>query len=251
MKQDQLTLIKRMKEDAAAECVNGPLELSSKIHTFSITVNEEISARQSSGHADFINQFTCIGDWFELLLRNQYRGAIGQLFTELSAPDTKPSWCAEAVIGWPFDFDRFAPADDSTKRRLIAETMRDAIVWFAENTNQNHAPIEAAFREIEKNEFVRKGHLKTSIPSPNGKLVVRLGFEHKLEGVELFVTFTKPRSKKSLGRAPLGLCPYRPWLLGNLHKFASWKRNDFNIDVPPSANWSASVDWKKVVKDGV
>ncbi len=238
----------RLDAETTQELRDAPIDLSCKIHTFAVDVEKEVSRQYTTDRTTFVNQFTCISDWFEVLLRNVYRGAVQQLLIKLT-PDIEQPDLLAAVLTWPFQFETFQQREGVEKKRMIADTMREALTWFAHTTDQDPQPIDAAYQEIKANDFFRKGRLKNSVASPNGKLVARLEFEHELEGVELFVVFTKPRSNKGLGRASMGMCPYRPWLLGNLHKYASWKRSHFHLDVPPSADWSASVNATKVIKE--
>ncbi len=244
MKAANLELFERMQREAQESI--GEAELDCDIHTYAMTVDEKITANYTTDHVTFVNQFSCIVDLFEGLIQYRYRGALQMLTIELVTPEQPCKLLAEAVLGWPFDFDNYSGLNEFDKKKRIAVTMRDALIWLAKERNQDPKYAEVAFAEIESLEFQRTRELKTSIPGGRGELVARLDYEHNLDGIELFATFTKPRSRKPLGRVSLGLCPYRPWLLQSLPRFCSWKGTKFLIDIEPIP-WSASVDARKVI----
>ena len=64
---------------------------------------------------------------------------------------------------------------------------------------------------------------------------------HTLDGYETVVVFTKPKSSKAVAKVDLGVIPYRPWLVGGLKNFCTWKRDQFIIKIPPSLEWETTI----------
>jgi hypothetical protein len=195
MKEAKLERVERMHREAQESI--GDAELDCDIHTYAITVDAKITAKYASDHVAFENQFSCITDWFEGLIQNRYRGALQILMIELVKPEQPCKLLAEAVLGWPFDFDEYRGLDEFGKKRKIAVVMRDALIWLAKERNQDPKHAEVAYAEIESHEFQRTGKLKTSIPGGRGELVARLDYEHNLDGIQLFAAFTKPEAARA------------------------------------------------------
>ena len=224
--------------------------LDKKIHTFILDIPKETASRFADDTVVYINQFALIGDWFETYLRKEkISGALQQLTIRFDENGIQ-GHAAPALIEWPFDFEKFESHCSAQKKKMIAVAMRDALLWFVKfhELVDKEEPIRNAFNAMLQEQFVRKATLKKRVTG--SQFVAIFNVLHELDGIEITVSFSKPRSRTILGTVSLGKCPYHPWLLGELHRFASWKGTQLTIDIP-HISWKQSVDVKGLSRPGL
>jgi len=210
---------------------------------------EEAGIKQfTTDTVHFINQFTCITDWFSALLVRNFRTAIPDLIIEMRPPGTRRKMLADACVGAPFNLQSFVDSDSLSKRKMIARSVRETLVWHAKKhgDEQGEDAARNAYCTIEEQGFLWTMWQRTPSPRIRGpKLVASFEMVHSLDGYETVVLFSKPKTRTSVGRVDVVVIPYRPWLVHGLKKFCTWKKNQFLIEIPPSLDWKKSIDTRQ------
>jgi hypothetical protein len=158
----------------------------------------------------FHGQAQCIVEFYRGLLRRQVATkATRQLvFVFTDVIRKPPGRLIELDCHWPFDFARYTTATDSIeKKRLIATSLRDALVWSSAHLEISPALFEAAYKKMSASEFTLRGVSKLSWLSPDGRHRVRVVFLIDIDGVHLTAVLFRNRSKREIARVSLGIGP--------------------------------------------
>jgi hypothetical protein len=207
--------------------------------------HDEIAERYQGGFvAKFRRQACCIVDLFRFVIRRRVvtKDTRKLLFEFSDAIDGPPRELIELDCKWPFDFSRYISLTDAfEKKRMIADALRDALVWSAGQLGVSAEPFHDAHREAFQRDLKLEGLTRQSWISPDGKHRIRIFFIFDIDGIHLFAVLFKNRSKRELGRVRLGIGVSQTGSLEYCLKQGRWSSNtEFQLT---STDWLQQT-WK-------
>ncbi len=159
---------------------------------------------------DFARRFdiqtTCIEELYRSLTWRQIRteDLAKVMFYFTDEIDSPPEKVAPMRCYWPFDFGRYRSVDAETKKRMILDTLQEAILWLAGKLGWDTGPLHAAYDEAVRRNLTLEGLLRKSWASPDRKYRMRVHYRFDLDAVYLEAVLFRNRSKREIARKPLG-----------------------------------------------
>ena len=177
------------------------------LRDIAVVADKRIDERLGDGFARrFSDETGCIEELYLSLTWRQVRtedlAKVMFYFTdEIDSPPDKvfPMRCF-----WPFDFTRYQTLDAEAKKRVILDTLQEAILWLGGKLGWDTGPLHAAYAEALRRNLTLEGLVRKSWPSPDGKYRMRVYFRFDLDAVYLEAVLFRNRSKREIARKPLG-----------------------------------------------
>lgn len=172
-----------------------------------VAADKRIVERFKGGFVQtFGMEATCIHELYRYLIRRRVRTSsdwkVILIFSDVvSAP---PAEALPMRCYWPFNFARYQRADRQVKKRMILDSMQDALLWLADKRGWDRIPLEEAYNEALARDLTLESYLKESWITQDKKYRVRVYFRFDLEAVHLEAVLFRNRSSDELARKELG-----------------------------------------------
>ena len=189
----------------------------------------------------FYRENCWIHNWYSRLLVRDYRGASGRIFVNYVPSNLRREIPYPIGLCLPFDLSHYRQTRALERRQLMAQILRDGLVWWAKKLKQDPAPVRMAYKTMRQASFTYTGEFENRFLSPDNKVQARVAFDYGPKGMDISVVFVKPRSKTVLGRVYVGRQVPHAWLIFSKPKRSSWKGKVFHVGF---ADWTGTADAK-------
>ncbi len=173
---------------------------------------EEVLRRMRSPGSHFNQHASSVTTLYMWLIRRKVRTpdtSCVRIMCEASISDEQRD--ASVVLGfgiasfsWPFDFLQYVELQPDCKKRVLLDTLQEALLWIARRQGWPTEPFEEAYREALRRDITLEGMTRKSWLSPDGKYRVRVWYKYELEAVQLWAVLFRNRGRKELCRKVLG-----------------------------------------------
>lgn len=120
-------------------------------------------------------------------------------------------------IRWYFDFPKYTSESNAEKRRHVLGSVLEVCRWCAQRMNWPMNPFEDAYRSLLSVDCKWTYLSNKSVPSPDGKLRVKLAMQLDLDELELTAIVTPSRSRQEIARIAIGkLIPQAAYNYGTI-----------------------------------